>query len=901
MAKNKNPVDSSEQKSQGKTPIASKKSNAIKSKPKTQNTIVKNTTAKSATKKNSRNDENISDSHGKRESQKYSHPIASREFILEKLLENKHPLTFNEILNSLSVAQDDEEQSIAIKRRLRAMVRDGQIIQTRNGTFGLAAKMELIKGRVSANSGGFGFLIPEDGSDDLFLSPGQMKALFDGDIILAKVSGVDRRGRKEGRVEDILERNTQEVVGRCYFESGIRFLKAESKKIIQDIIIAESENIHTTDGQFVVLEIIKQPDYRSPAVGRIIEVLGEHMAPGMEIDVAIRSHQLPHRWPHEVDVELDRIPTIIKNSEIKNRVDLREKNFVTIDGEDARDFDDAIFCEKQNEGWNLTVAIADVAHYVESNSALDLEALNRGNSIYFPKRVIPMLPEKLSNGLCSLNPAQDRLTLAVEMKVNGKGELMSYRFMESCIHSKARLTYTEVAKFLDEGEVSKALLPVTEDILAFYKLYQVLKTQRDKRGAINVESIESRFIFNEDKKIEAVVPVIRNVAHQMIEEAMLLANICAAKILQENSLPALYRVHDAPSEEKINTLKEYLQPLGFKFSTSKSSSPSKSGKITSAHFQEAVAFSKGRPDQELINTIVLRSMQQAIYSPECSEHFGLAYEEYAHFTSPIRRYPDLIVHRALKYLIRSDAKSKSVIHIKGATPLTRNQMLIDNASLLNERAQHVSFTERRADLASRDATDWLKCEFMLDKVGETFTGKISSVTGFGLFVMLNDIFIEGLVHISELKSDYYHFDERRHELKGEQSQKVFRLADVVTVQVARVSLDDKKIEFILLGDDGAHVDQKSQRKPYADGKSYKNNTKQTASKNFDKNDSSGKKTKKPSNKKRLENKKPTIHQAANQTTKQMPKKAAKPKNRSALGSGSKKKKPKRKLNAKGAE
>lgn len=635
-----------------------------------------------------------------------------------------------------------------------------------------------------------------------------MKALFDGDIILAKISGIDRRGRKEGRVEEILERNTREVVGRCFFESGIRFLKAESKKITQDILIAESEHIQTGDGQFVVVEIIKQPDYRSPAVGKIIEVLGEHMAPGMEIDVAIRTHQLPYRWPDEVINEVEKIPTSLKQSEISQRVDLRNLNFVTIDGEDARDFDDAVFCEKTKTGWNLSVAIADVAHYVASNSALDNEALNRGNSVYFPKRVIPMLPEKLSNGLCSLNPKQDRLTLVVEMQVNKKGELLSYRFMEGCIHSRARLTYTEVAKFLDEGLASEALAEVSQDILEFYEIYKVLKIQRDKRGAINVETTESRFIFNDNKKIEAVVPVIRNVAHQMIEEAMLLANICAANILQVNNLPALYRVHDAPSEEKLNDLKEYLQPLGFRFSAS----GKKDGKITSAHFQEAIAFSKGRPDQELINTIVLRSMHQAIYSAECSEHFGLAYPEYAHFTSPIRRYPDLIVHRALKYLIRSSKTNKSVVQVKGAKPLSRMEMLIENQALLAERAQHVSFTERRADLASRDATDWLKCEFMLDKVGEIFSGKISSVTGFGLFVMLNDIFIEGLVHISELKNDYYHFDERRHELKAEHSQKVFRLADAVTIQVARVSLDDKKIEFLLVGEDGALLDTVAPKK-----------------------------------------------------------------------------------------
>jgi ribonuclease R len=799
MANNKKHIDSSNN----------------KTKEKTRDTLKEKITKKS---------KNNSDPHAKREAKKYDNPIASREFILERVKKSSKPLTFTHLIDLLSISSEDEEQFDAIKRRLRAMVRDGQIVQTRKGTYGIAQKMELIKGRVSANAGGFGFLIPEEGGDDLFLSPGQMKALFDGDIILAKVSGIDRRGRKEGRVEEILERNTKEVVGRCFVESGVRFLNPESKKINHDILIGDSDHIQTSDGQFVVAEIIRQPDYRSPAIAKIVEVLGEHMAPGMEIDVAIRSHQLPHRWSEDVEQAIEKIPNEITESEINKRVDLRNLNFVTIDGEDARDFDDAIFCQpstisSNKKGWSLSVAIADVANYVESNSALDIEALNRGNSVYFPKRVIPMLPEKLSNGLCSLNPKQDRLTLVCQMEVDSQGELLSYQFMEACIHSKARLTYTEVAKFLDNGEISEALKPVTKDIKEFYNLYHQLKIQRDKRGAINVESTESRFIFNEEKKIEAVVPVIRNVAHQMIEEAMLLANICAAKILQANELPALYRVHDAPTDEKLNDLKDYLQPLGFRFSAS----GEKGGGIRSAHFQEVIAFSQGRPDQELINTIVLRSMQQAIYSPQCSEHFGLAYEEYAHFTSPIRRYPDLIVHRALKYLIRTSKTGKSVVQVKGAKALTKKEMLVEAPAELNQRAQHVSFTERRADLATRDAVDWLKCEFMLDKVGETFTGKIASVTGFGLFVLLDDIYIEGLIHISELKNDYYQYDDRRHELKAEHSQQVFRLADKVKVQVARVSLDEKKIEFLLLDENGEQIEEMPRRKssPGSKGKDSK--------------------------------------------------------------------------------
>lgn len=761
------------------------------------------------------------DPYAGREAKKYEKPIPSREFILEQLSRAGQPLFFP-ALSDLLLIEKDEEQEQALQRRLRAMTRDGQIVQNRRGAFGIVEKMDLIKGRVSANAGGFGFLITGVAGDDLFLSPGQMKALFDGDIILAKVSGIDRRGRKEGRVVEILERNTHEVVGRCFYESGAMFLTPDSKKITQDVLIIESDHLLVKDGQFVVVEITQQPSYRAPAIGKIKELLGDHMAPGMEIDVAIRAHQIPHVWPNEVNEEVKNFSALVQPKDISQRIDLRHLNFVTIDGEDARDFDDAVFCQKEKNAWRLWVAIADVAHYVESGSALDQEAIKRGNSVYFPQRVIPMLPEVLSNGLCSLNPKVDRLTLVCEMKIDSHGELLEYQFMEACIHSKARLTYTEVAAFLDKGSDSEKFQTIKDDIRHLHELYKALKKKRDQRGAINVETTESRFIFNAEKKIEAVVPVVRNVAHQIIEEAMLIANVCAARVLQAHKLPALYRIHDAPTEAKISDLKDYLLPLGFRFSAGK--------QITPAHFQEVIAFANGRKDQALINIIVLRSMQQAVYSGVCSQHFGLAYEQYAHFTSPIRRYPDLVVHRAIKYLLRSKIESAHVRRVAQLKPLLKPEMLVEDKGKLAELAQYVSATERRADLATRDATDWLKCEFMLDKVGEIFPGKISSVTAFGLFVLLDDIFIEGLVHISDLQNDYYHYDDRRHELTGERSKKVFCLADPVTIRVASVNLDDKKIEFSLIVDDKdvlARPNKKSHskgKKGFA-GASAKNNSK----------------------------------------------------------------------------
>lgn len=796
MGKHKNPDES------GKSKTRPQKSGNKPSRNKQQTTQEK---TKTGSPKSS-----LKDPYAKREAQKYEQPIASRELILELVEKHAKPVSFAELLDVLKISPDNEETLIALTRRLKAMLRDGQLVQNRRGAYGLPAKMDLVKGRVSANAGGFGFLIPEEGGDDLFLSPGQMKALLDGDIILAKVSGIDRRGRKEGRVVDILERNTHEVVGRYFYESGIAFLEADSKKITNDILIVDSDKFPAKSGQLVVAEIVKQPDYRSPALAKLTEILGEHMAPGMEIELAIRSHQLPHEWPEDLEQEVLAIPDSIAPESIKTRHDFRDINFLTIDDETARDFDDAIFCEQNKNGWQLSVAIADVANYVHGGSALDREALNRGNSVYFPQRVIPMLPEKLSNGLCSLNPHQDRLTMVCEMHLDKQGELLSYQFMEACIHSKARLTYNQVAEFLDEGEVSEALSPVSENITAFYNLFKKLKVIRDKRGAINIETTESRFIFNEEKKIQAVLPVVRNVAHQMIEEAMLLANTCTAKLLEGNNLPALYRVHDEPSEEKMNDLKEYLQPLGFRLKAKAATHSN------TAYFNEAIAFAQGRPDQELINTIVLRSMQQAMYSEVCSQHFGLAYEHYAHFTSPIRRYADLIVHRAIKYFVRSGTSSKRVRKVAGAKALEKSDMLVSNQALLHERAVHISMTERRADLATRDAMDWLKCEFMLDKVGQTFSGKISSVTAFGLFVLLDDIFIEGLVHISDLKKDYYHYDQRRHELQAEHSKEVFRLSDAVRIQVSRVSLEDKKIEFVLEGEEhlGRFLnDNKGSRKP----------------------------------------------------------------------------------------
>lgn len=747
------------------------------------------------------------DPHAKREAKKYENPIPSREYILQCLAQAETPLSFNEIAEGISLDVSSED-GIALNRRLRAMLREGQLVVNRKGAYGLIDKMDLVRGRVSANAAGFGFLIPDEGGEDLFLSPGQMKAIFDGDIALARVSGIDRRGRKEGRIVEVVERNTHEIVGRCFQESGALFITPDSKKINHNILIADKPTQKIEDGQLVAVEIVQQPTYRSPPIGKVSEVLGDHMAPGMEIDIAIRSHQIPYKWPEGVDGELGKLPKSVLKKDLDGRVDLRSFNFVTIDGEDARDFDDAVCCQaNQKGGWVLYVAIADVAHYVKTQSALDIEAVARGNSVYFPSRVIPMLPERLSNGLCSLNPKVDRLTLVCEMQVDKKGNVTSYQFMEACIFSKARLTYTQVGAFIEDEQVCDEILGLEKDLLALNELYLMFRQRRTERGAVDFETTESRFVFNEEKKIEAVVPVHRNVAHKIIEEAMLNANVCAAKFLNTHELPALYRVHEPPSEEKLNDLFDFISPLGLRLKKGKTIEPS--------HFQEIAEFAKGRSDEDIITTVLLRSMQQAWYSDECAPHFGLSYDEYAHFTSPIRRYPDLLVHRAIKYFIRSSIASDLVRRVEGAKRLAKKESPYVNEVELKEQGLHFSATERRADLATRDAMDWLKCEFMLDKVGNTYTGKISTVTGFGIFVSLKDIYVEGLVHISELKNDYYHYDSVNHELRAEHSQRVFRLSDEVEIQVARVDLDERKIEFVLAEDAGEISEGADSRRPKA--------------------------------------------------------------------------------------
>ncbi|MEW6353852.1 MAG: ribonuclease R [Pseudomonadota bacterium] len=713
------------------------------------------------------------DPYAAREASKYERPIVSREYILQYLAERDAPLTLKQLAEELEIT--DEQELEALRRRLNAMERDGQIMRNRRDGYGLMTKMDLIAGRVIGHPDGYGFLTPDAGGDDLFLSAKQMRNVLHGDRAVARVSGIDRRGRREGVIVEVLEHNTTQLVGRFYLERGIGFVVASNKRISQDIVVPAQHQAGAAHGQIVVVELIAQPSFHSQPIGKVIEILGDHMAPGMEIDVAIRSYNLPQQWPSAVHAETAHLDPDVPDSIKQGREDLRDLPLVTIDGADARDFDDAVFCEPHGKGWRLLVAIADVSTYVRAGTALDSAAFERGNSVYFPERVIPMLPEILSNGLCSLNPHVDRLCLVCEMIVGPNGKLEKYRFFEGVMRSHARLTYDKVAAILIDNDAALCreyaeLLPHLRNL---HELYKVLRDARAARGAIDFETTETRIVFGPDRKIEKIIPVVRNDAHRLIEECMVLANVAAARFLLQHEVPALYRVHEGPTEEKLTDLRSFLAELGLSLGGG--------NKPTAKHYAKLLDSVRGRPDAHLLQTVLLRSLSQAVYSPENIGHFGLAHEAYTHFTSPIRRYPDLLVHRAIRCVIAGKST---------------NGFPYDHAQM-QAFGEHCSMTERRADEATRDAISWLKCEYMMDKVGEEFDGIISAVTGFGIFVELNEIYVEGLVHVTALSNDYYHFDPVRHRLSGERTGMTYRLGDKVRVQVARVDLDERKIDFEL--------------------------------------------------------------------------------------------------------
>ncbi|WP_444934710.1 ribonuclease R [Microbulbifer sp. JTAC008] len=749
------------------------------------------------TQKNTSDPFNI-DPHAQREAEKYEKPVPSREYLLQVLENQAEPVPWEAVADLLEIADEDRREGV--RRRLIAMSRDGQIASNRAGDFGVLDKMSLIRGRVMGHRDGFGFVIPSDGGTDLFLSHRQMRKVFDGDEVLVRETPGGFRGKREGAVVRVIKHNTEQLAGRLYRENGICFVRPDNPRINLDIMVASEDTAGADHGQYVVVKIVTQPGRDKVPQGKVSEILGDHLAPGMEIDVAIRNHGIPHTWPSALTAEVNEIADEVLEDHKKSRVDLRQLPLVTIDGEDARDFDDAVYCELLPDGnWKLLVAIADVSHYVRPGSALDEEAHGRGNSVYFPDFVVPMLPEKLSNGLCSLNPDVDRLCMVCEMHINRSGEIQDYRFFEAVMRSHARLTYTQVGQILDERDnrdsgARKQFATLTPHLDNLHDLYQALREARERRGAIDFETTETRIIFDAQRKIERIIPVVRNDAHKLIEECMLAANVCAASLMELSELPALYRVHDAPKEEKLSNLREYLGELGLRLPGG--------GEPQPKDFQDLMEQIEGRADAHIIQVMLLRSMNQAVYQPENRGHFGLDYPAYAHFTSPIRRYPDLLLHRALRWLIRNGSANqaavvKKVHSVPGAKPIAREQILPYDMPAMLQLGEQCSLTERRADDATRDVLSWLKCEYLQDHVGETYSGVISAVTGFGLFVELDDLYVEGLIHVTALPKDYYRFEQAHQRLIGERSGKRYHLGDSVTVQVARVDLEERKVDFTL--------------------------------------------------------------------------------------------------------
>ena len=717
-----------------------------------------------------------SDPHALREAAQYETPLPSRELILQIMSDQGIPLSVEQIYTLLDIGEDEREN---FNRRLNAMEREGQIMRNRKGALCLAEKIHLIAGTVQGHPDGFGFLVPDDKTkhpEDMFLGPREMAQVMHGDRAMVRMAGLDRKGRPEGKVVEVLERSTKTLVGRIVRGTGVTIVAAEDKRINQDILIPYHLDMGAKPGQVVMVELTEQPSSHAHPMGKVVQILGNYADSGMEIEIALRKHKLPHEFSPAAISQAERIPKLVQPADYKGRIDLREMPLITIDGETARDFDDAVYAEpldaeKPSLGWRLVVAIADVSFYVKPDDALDKEAFERGNSVYFPRRVIPMLPEALSNGLCSLNPDVERLCMVCDMQVDAAGIVQKYQFYPSVMRSKARMTYTKVADMLQnpEGDTAKEYSHVMPHAQNLYSLFKLMLAQREKRGAIEFESTETMMIFDDNGKIERIVPTGRNDAHKIIEECMLAANVCAADFLHKNEHAALYRIHEGPTPEKLEALRTFMAEVGFGVTGGDKPHAKDYGKLMN--------LIKQRPDAQLLQTVLLRSMQQAVYSPDNVGHFGLAYEAYAHFTSPIRRYPDLLIHRAIKAVLKNEKYKAQDWNVLGV---------------------HCSMTERRADDATRDVTNWLKCYYMQDKIGEVYEGTVAGVTSFGLFVALDGVYVEGLVHVTELGNDYFNYDKARHEMLGERTGARYRLGDRLTVKVARVDLETSKIDFTLV-------------------------------------------------------------------------------------------------------
>ena len=702
----------------------------------------------------------MSDPHYHREAEKYESPIPSREHILSFIQEK--PKSKRQLFEVLSL---EDDQKKAFERRLRAMVRDKQLSCNKSGVYRPFSNRGLISGTVIANPKGFGFLSLDKGGKDLRLSSQQMKLAFHGDKV--KVRLLNRK--LDAEIVEVTE-TVNTLVGRLHIDQKGSYVVVDDKRIKHQIDIVEFLE-GCSDNQVVVVEVLTSPTLEKNATGRITSILGNYLDEGVEVDSAIHRHQIPSTFGDEALKESAKLPTKVLPKDKENRIDITNLELVTIDGEDSRDFDDAVYAIPSKKGWKLIVAIADVSHYVKEDTELDTESLERGNSVYFPHRVVPMLPEVISNGLCSLNPEVERLCMACEMEIDSVGSLLEYKFYPAVMLSHARLTYTEVNEMLENKKSplrKKYSSNVQENVDFLYGLYQTLRISRQKRGVMDFDRIESQILFDDKGKIENIIARKRNDAHKLIEECMLMANQAAAKYLQRENEDFLYRVHPKPTSEKVEVTRQFLNAIDLRLEGGL--------EPDSSDFAKLLKNAIGREDENIIKTVVLRTMKQATYTPKNEGHFGLAFEDYTHFTSPIRRYPDLLVHRAIKRSLLNNHREQS------------NRMV--------EMGAHLSMTERRADDASRDVEQWLKCEYMRDKVGESFSGVISGVAGFGLFVELTDIFVEGLVSVRDLKEDYFIFDDVHHQLKGQRGGRIYRLGDTIKVKVVSVNLDDRKIEFV---------------------------------------------------------------------------------------------------------
>ena len=708
-----------------------------------------------------------------------SPPAAAR--VVTTLREAGRPLEFEELAKR--IGRDGKAARQRLQSQLDELLHTGEIIRNRRDEYCLRERLPLVVGTVTGHRDGHGFVLPDDRSAPVFLAPRQMLETMHGDRVAVRISGQDNRGRPQGAIVEVLERNTREIVGRLYEESGISFVVPDNPRIGHRVFVPRGHLADASAGQVVLVQLVEQPTRTAQALGHVTRVLGEHTAPGMETQIAIHSHGLPFEFPREAVVEAEAFGRSVAAAAKRGREDLRELPLVTIDGEDARDFDDAVYCEDVRGGWQLVVAIADVATYVGQDSALDKEAQNRGTSVYFPNRVLPMLPEALSNGLCSLNPKVDRLCLVCEMRVSPQGKVTRARFFEGVMCSAARLTYTKVAAYLANPNAGHdaEVVAVGPQLTQLHAVFKALLGARTQRGALDFDAPELKVRFDTAGKIAALVESTRNDAHRLIEECMIAANVEAARFLKKHRMPTLYRVHGSPEHDRLETLRQFLRGFGIQLPTDRDVTP----QDLSAVLKQAI----GGEEAHLIQTVVVRSMPQAVYQPENVGHFGLALPEYAHFTSPIRRYPDLMVHRGIRHILRGGTAE--------SFPWSPAAM----AAL----GQQCSFKERRADEATRGALSWLKCEYMRDKLGEEFDALVTGVVDFGLFVQLKGLQVDGLVHVSALGTDYFSRDSSGFRLVGARSGRTFRLGDHLRVRLINVIIDERKIDFELADTAGARA------------------------------------------------------------------------------------------------